>query len=964
MYASADGARPSHPLPTMHTILKSVVLTFGLVAPALAQNKPAASATAPIALTSPLPTDPKVRIGTLPNGIHYYIRKNLKPEKRAELRLVVNAGSILENDKQLGLAHFVEHTAFNGTTHFAKNDLVKYLQSIGVKFGADLNASTGFDETVYILPIPTDTTRIVDQAFTILEDWAHGQVFDSTEVTNERGVVREEWRLGKGAGERMLHEWLPIALKGSLYADRLPIGNEQSIMSATPSRLRSFYSTWYRPDLEAVIAVGDFDPAQIEAEIKKHFAGIPKPANAPKRTYADVPGNTEPLIAIASDKEATGSDVDVIYKLPTEKTKTVADYRRDLTERLYLGMLNDRLDEIAQQPDAPFLGAQGSKGNFIGRNTDAFTLGANVKDGGIERGLEALLTEAKRVDEFGFLQPELDREKESMLRGYERAYAERDKTPSSGFVEEYIGNYLHGEAIPGIEYEYKIAQQLIPTITLADVNKLASNWISDANRVIIAESPQKEGVTIPTRADLLAAFDRSAKTHVTAYTETLSSDALVSKAPVAGKVVSSRTIPSVNVTEWTLSNGVRVLVKPTDYKADEVLFSASSPGGSSLAPDADYMSAGLASQIVGLSGLGNFNRIDLQKKLAGKVASAGATIGSTSEGLSGRASPKDLETMFQLIYLDFTAPRFDPAAYAAFKAQADQYVANRGSDPDEVFGDTLSWTMASHNLRARPLTAATLAEVDPQKALAFYKDRFADASDFTFAFVGNVDTVTLKPLVEKYLGGLPSIHRKETFRDNGGEPPKGVVEKVVHKGVEPKANTVIEFTGACQYAPQTRLDFRALTELFQIKLDETLREKLGGVYSPSVGGGCSRLPHPEYSIAVQFNSAPDNVEKLSKSVFELIDSLKTNGPSAGDVAKVKEQLIRAREVEIKQNSYWVGNILARDQAGEDIAGLLGPYDEMLKNITGAEIQAAAKKYFDTSNYARFVLLPENGKTTP
>lgn len=949
----------------MHRFLNSAVLGLALAAPAFAQQKkPAAATPASIPLTTPLPVDPKVKIGTLPNGIRYYIRKNVKPEKRAELRLVVNAGSILETNDQLGLAHFVEHTAFNGTTHFAKNDLVKYLQSIGVRFGADLNASTGFDETIYILPIPTDTARIVDQAFTILEDWAHGQVFDSAEVTNERGVVREEWRLGKGAGDRMLHQWLPIALKGSLYADRLPIGNEESIMSATPARLRSYYKTWYRPDLQAVIAVGDFDPAAIEAQIKKHFAGIPKPVNPPKREYATVPSNKEPLIAITSDKEATGSDIEVIYKLPAEKTKTVADYRRDLTERLYLGMFNDRLDEIAQKPDAPFLGAGGSKGSFIGRNTDAFTLGAGVKDGGIEKGLEALLEEARRVDEFGFLPSELDRQKESTLRGYERAFAERDKTQSSGFTQEYIDNYLHGEAIPGIEYEYKLAQQLIPTITLNDVNKLASKWISDDNRVIIAQSPIKDSLKIPTRAELLAAFDRAAKTKVVAYTENLSGDALLDKMPTAGKVVSSKTIPNVNVTLWTLSNGVRVFVKPTDYKADEVLMSATSPGGASLAPEADYMSAGFASQIVALSGLGNFNRVDLGKKLAGKVASAGASITGTSEGLSGRASPKDLETMFQLIYLDFTAPRFDPPAYAAFKAQADQYLANRGVDPDEVFSDTVSWTMASHNPRAHPLTAATFAQVNPEKALAFYRDRFADASDFTFSFVGNVDTVTLKPLVEKYLGGLPSINRKETFKDNGGGPPKGVVEKIVHKGVEAKANTIIEFTGACDYNPQTRLDFRALTEYFQMQLNETLREKLGGAYSPSVGGGCGRTPRQEYSIAVQFNSSPENVEKLSKSVFALIDSLKATGPSAADVSKVKEQLLRAREVEIKQNAYWVGNILARDGAGEDVGGLLGAYDEMLKNISAAQIQAAAKKYFDTANYARFVLLPENGKTTP
>jgi zinc protease len=905
-----------------------------------------------------------VKIGTLPNGIRYYIRQNPKPEKRAELRLVVNAGSILETSDQLGLAHFVEHTAFNGTTHFAKNDLVKYLQSIGVRFGADLNASTGFDETVYILPIPTDTARIVDQAFTILEDWAHGQVFDSTEVANERGVVREEWRLGKGASDRMLHQWLPVAFKGSLYTERLPIGNENSIMTATPARLRSFYNAWYRPDLQAVIAVGDFDPASIEAEIKKHFAGIPKHVNPLKRPTAGVPSNKAPLIAVASDKEATGSDVELIFKLPPEKTKTVGDYKRDLMARLYLGMLNGRLEEITQKPDAPFLGAGASKGSFIGRTTDAFTLGASVKDGGIDQGLEALLVEAKRVDEHGFLQSELDREKENMLRGYERAFAEREKTQSAAYVQEYVSNYLHGEAIPGIAYEYKLAQQLVPAITLADVNKLASGWITDTNRIIIAESPQKEGVKVPTRDELVAVFDRAAKTKVDAYTEHLSSDALLATTPAAGKVVSGKQFPAINTTLWTLSNGVRVFVKPTDFKADEVLFSATSNGGTSLASNADYMSASLASTIVGMSGLGQFNAIDLRKKLTGKAAGATAAVGETSEGLSGRASPKDIETMFQLIYLDFTAPRFDPAAYQAFTAQIDQYLANRGADPDEVFGDTVSWNMSSHDFRSRPLTKATWAEVNPEKALAFYKNRFADASDFTFVFVGNVDTLTLKPLIEKYLGGLPSIGRKETFKDNGGGPPTGIVDKVVRKGIEQKANTIINFTGACDYAPQTRLDMRALVELVQIKVDEELREKLGGAYSPSVSGGCSRTPRPEYTIQFQFNSAPDNVELLTKSVFGLIDSLKTNGPAQGDVDKVKEQLIRAREVETKQNAYWTSNLLARDQAGEDITGLLGPYDEMLKNISGARIQAAAKKYFDVNHYARFVLLPENGKTTP
>jgi zinc protease len=816
---------------------------------------------------------------------------------------------------------------------------------------------------VYILPIPTDTARIVEQAFTILEDWAHGQVFDSTEVTNERGVVREEWRLGKGAGDRMLHQWLPTALKGSLYADRLPIGNDASIMSATPARLKSFYSKWYRPDLQAVVAVGDFDPAVIESLIKKHFASIPRATNPTPRPNPAVPSNKAPLIGIGHDKEATGSDVELIFKLPVEKTRTVGDYRRDLMARMYLGMLNTRLDEISQKADAPFLGAGASKGSFIGRSTESFTLGANVKDGGIDRGLDALLVEAKRVDQFGFLQSELDRQKESMLRGYERAYAEREKTQSASFVGEYVNNYLTGEAIPGIEYEYKLVQQLIPTITLADVNKMGSGWITDTNRVIIAQTPEKDAVKIPTQNELLAVFDKAGKETVTAYTENLSTAALIPTPPMAGTIVSGRQIPAVNVTEWTLSNGVKVLVKPTDFKADEVLFSASSPGGTSLASDADFMSASMASDIMGISGVGQFNRIDLQKKLTGKVAASGAAIGGTSETIGGHASPKDLETMFQLIYLDFTAPRLDTAAYQALKAQADQYIANRGSDPDEVFSDTVGVTMTQHNFRARPMTAAVFSEVNPEKALAFYKERFADASGFTFVFVGNVDTLTLKPLVERYIASLPSTGKKETFRDNGGSPPKGVVERVVHKGVEPKANTVIDFTGACQYTPETRFALRALMELFQIKLNETLREQLGGAYSPNASGGCSRVPRQEYSITVQFNSAPDNVEKLTKSVFAVIDTLKTQPPSAADVNKVKEALVRSREVNLKQNAFWVGNLLSWTQAGEDITGLLEPQDAMIRNLTAAQIQEAAKKFFDTSNYARFILLPET-KTTP
>jgi zinc protease len=940
----------------------AAALVVSIPAVGFAQGAPAAAtpAVAP-PLTTVLPTDSKVKIGTLSNGLRYYIRQNSKPEKRAELRLVVNAGSILEADNQLGYAHIIEHTAFNGTTHFAKNDLIKYLQSIGVRFGADLNAYTSFDETVYILPVPTDTARIVEQAFTILEDWAHGQTFDSTEVMNERGVVREEWRGRKGAGDRMLQKWLPIAFKGSRYATRLPIGTEPSIMGARPSKLKPFYNEWYRPDLQAVIAVGDFNPADIEAQIKKHFSGISAKPNAPKRPVYDVPSNTTPLVAITSDKEATSSSINLTFKLPAVPTKTVGDYRRDLIQDLYLQMLNARFAEIVQKPDAPFLAAGASKSSFFARTTDGFTLAANVKDGGVERGLEALLTEARRVDQFGFLQSELDRAKQDLLRGYEQAYAERDKTPSVSIAEEYIRNYLEAETIPGIAYENMLAQTLTPAITLADVNKLASNWITDQNRVIIAQTPLKEGVPVPTEGGLLAVFDRAAKAPIIAYTESLSGSALIDKVPASGKIVSSSPIASIGATEWKLSNGARVIVKPTDFKADEILFGAYSRGGTSLAADADVMSARLASQIVGLGGAGNFNRIDLAKKLSGKDLAVAPAIGETTEGFNGHTSVKDLETLFQLVYLDFTSPRLDTTAFNAFRAQIGPFLANRGASPDAVFQDTVQVTMAQHSFRARPITPAVFAEVNPDKAMAFYKDRFADASDFTFVFVGNVDTMALKPLVERYLASLPSTGRKETFRDTGITPPKGVVQRVVNKGTEPKANTIIEFTGPCLSTPQSRFMFRALTILVQMRLNETLREKLGGTYSPNVGGGCSREPRPEYVIQVVFGSSPENVDLLSKATFALIDSLKSNPPSQADVDKVKEQILRAREVETRQNAYWVGNIIARDEAGEDLGGLTSQYDEMVKQLTAAQLQQTAKQYFDTSNYAKFVLLPA-GKT--
>ena len=934
--------------------LRIFTIACGIAMP-LAAQQPAASPP----LTQKLSVGPEFVVGVLPNGLHYYIRKNSEPAKRAELRLAVNAGSVLEDPDQLGDAHFVEHTAFDGTTHFKRNDLIKSLESMGVRLGADLNASTGQDETVYKLSVPTDTTRLLETAFLILEDWARGQVFDSTAVVNERGVVLEEWRASLGANDRMLRSFIPIVLKDSRYATRLPIGTDTSILKAQPSVLRRFYRDWYRPDLMAVIAVGDFDVSQVESMIKQHFGSIPRaPKSARPRISVPVPDNATPLIAITSDPEATSSRVTIAYKQPRKLVVTVGDYRTQIIEGLYLSMLNARLREMAQKPDAPFLGAGVAKSAFFARELSAVEFFAAVKDGGVERGAEALLTEARRVDQFGFLASELQRAKDNTLRGWQQTYAERNKTNSVDEVGELVRNFLDQEDIPGVQAEYDMVRRFIPEISLAEVNAIAHGWIRDDGRVALITVPKKAGVEIPTEAQILAMFDRVSKATVAAYTETATDQPLIDRMPAPGRIVSTRTIDAAGVTEWKLSNGARVLVKPTDFKADEVLFSAYSPGGTSVVPDADFMSATQAAAIARASGVGTFSAIDLGKKLAGRVASVNPSISATTEGLSGNASPKDLETLFQLAYLRFTAPRLDTAAWAAMKAQMDAAVANRGANPQQALVDTYTVTMTQHNFRTRPPSAATLAEINSQRALEIYKDRFSNAGDFTFVFVGNVTLDSLKPLVEKYLASLPSTGRVESWKDIGDAPPAGVVDKSVRKGAAPQSITLAAFTGPFDYKPETRVGILALTTLAQMWLIDALRQEMGGTYSPVVAGGGTKIPRSEYQVQFQFTSSPDNADKLWARTLRVIDSLRNVGPNEADLNKVKAQIIRTRETSLKQNAYWMAGISQRDQTGEDIAGLMGPYDALVNNLTAKQIQDAAKLYFDPKRYVRIVLLPE------
>src|SRR5579862_2718083 len=628
---------------------------LALVFVARAQPPAAASAAAqsptPAALAQPVPTDPDISMGTFPNGLRYYVRANKKPEKRAELRLVVRAGSILEEDDQQGLAHFVEHMCFNGTEHFPKaDDVISFIQSLGMRFGNDVNAATSFDETTFTLTVPTDQPDVMDRALLILEDWAHNVSFAPGEIDKERGVVMEEWRSRLGAGARMTDKLFPTLLKGSRYADRIPIGKPEIIQNFKPDRLKAFYADWYRPDLMAVVAVGDFDKAAVNALVQRHFSTIPaKPSPKPRPVF-DMPDHAGTTFAILTDKEMTGTSVEVDNLLRAEPDGTLGDYRQKIVESLFEGMLNARFSELTRKPDAPFIGAGAGHGPFIVRTKDTASLFAQVKEDGIEKGLDALYGEVARVERYGFTATELDRQRQNVLRSFERLIAEKDNRVSASRADEYIRNFLFNESLPTADEEAALQKRFLAEIALDDINKLAKSWYTDNDRMVIVNAPAKAGLVIPDEAKITAAMTSGITKDVQPYVDSVAGAVLLDTPPAPGSVTKTSTNAAAGITEWQLSNGARVVLKPTTFKQDEIVFRAIANGGTSLAGDADYIPATTASAIVAAGGVGKFNVTDLGKVMTGKAASVSPSIDEISEGPIGGGSPKDIETLFQLIY--------------------------------------------------------------------------------------------------------------------------------------------------------------------------------------------------------------------------------------------------------------------------------------------------------------------------
>jgi zinc protease len=910
-------------------------------------------------LSAPIPLDASIRAGTLPNGLRYFIRRNERPDDRAFLRLAVKAGSADEADDQRGLAHVLEHMAFNGTAHFKPGELVAYLASIGAQFGPHVNAYTSFDETVYMLNVPTDREGVLHRGFEALSDFAGGVSLIPDEIERERGVVIEEWRGRLGASTRMQEPQLRAMFGMSKYTDRLPIGTPESLKSFTHQRLRDFYEQHYRPDRMAVIVVGDIDPTAIEAQIQEHFGGLKARGNAERVTHP-IPPHQETRYVSVSDREAQGSVVSVLIKRPLRELRTVGDYRQSVVERLMSQMVNARFSEIARRTDAPFLAASvGSE--TMGRSVEAFSAAARTRDGAIGPGLMALAQELTRVRQHGFGAAELDRAKRSMLARYERLYNERDKTESAPLADELVRHFLVNEAAPGIEGELNLVKGFLASITAAEVAALAREHIAEENRVVIASAPEKEQLARVTETQLAASLRAGVTAAVTPWSDEVAGRELLAKAPTPGAVKARREIPDIGVTVLTLSNGVEVWLKPTNFRNDQISFTSYARGGLTLASRDDLYNAQLATSLVGLAGIGGFDPVDLGKLLAGRLANASPYVSNATHGMTGSTTPRDLETALQLLYLQFTAPNRDPKAFELMRQRLEAALANQEQSPGAVYSERVRCLNTVNHYTCRSLKIADIARLDPDRMYGFYQQLFANAADFTFFFVGafKVDEVT--PMLEKYVASLPS---KGTATSKIGELtlefPASAVREVVYKGSEPRAQTVISFFADTGLEELETHRAQAATQVLENRLRDILREQLGGTYS--VGVGYSNIsPLPGYgTTSVQFGSSPENVEKLQAAVMAEVERLRKEGPSAADVQAVKEAEKNQLQESLLQNGYWLNSLQAMHVLGRD-ARRIPARIERAESLTQQNIHDALQKYFPANRYTIVSLMPEAQK---
>jgi zinc protease len=917
--------------------------------------------TAPTGDDAPLPLWSEVHKGKLANGLTYYVLEHHKPEKRAYMWLAVNAGSVQEDDDQRGLAHFDEHMAFNGTRRFPKQEILNYLQSIGMRFGADLNARTKFDDTVYELEIPTDDNQYVSKGLDILRDWAGEATYEKVEVDKERGVVLEEWRLNRGASMRLFDKQFGVMLKGTRYADRNPIGLPEVIKGAPRDALYRFYKDWYRPDLMAVIAVGDFkDPAAVEKEIEKKFADLKNPEHERVRPDGGVPPATGTRVSIETDKEVPTARVDVINFMPHRPESSKKDYRRLVVEQVYDAILNERLQTLARKPESPFVQAAGGTRSQV-RDIDSFERIAAPKNGKVEESLRTLFTEVLRIERHGVTPSELERARTNIARALEELATTEATKDGRDFAEELTRNYFENELIIGSKREKELTLAMLPTITVDDLNRVAKNFGGADSRAIVISGP--EGKPLPSRERVLAIVDEVTKSQIPPWTDAGASQPLVKAPPAPGKIVGEKTIKEIGVTEWTLGNGARVIVKPTDFETDNVMITARSPGGLAIAKDADYNNARFSDDIAAVSGVGELDSDTLGKVLAGKHAEVAASLDDTQEGVQAQGSAKDLETMFQLVYLRVAEPRKDSQQFEVWKQNTAEQLENQQRSPEFQFFVKAKGALFKNHPREEFPTPAQIKKVDLDKAFAFYKDRFADVSDFTFVIVGDVKLDRVKPLVETYIASLPGKGRKEKEKDNGVRKVGGVVKKQWAFGQEQKARVIIDFHGDEAWSRDKERDIKILDDVLTLYLNETLREEMGGVYGVNVGGQLIRATHQEREFQISFGCAPDRVDALIAATFDEIKKLATKGPDEAHLDQVKQQFLRSRETAMRTNEFWADWLTRAYRFGDDPTIILDP-SGIVARMTPENVKAAAKHYLDSKQYFQAILLPADSAQAP
>ncbi len=904
-------------------------------------------------------SDPRWVSGKLENGLQYFIRQNAKPDQRVELRLVVNAGSILEADDQQGLAHFLEHSAFNGTVNFEKNQMVDFLESLGMGFGPDLNAYTSFDETVYQLKVPTQDPAIVDKAFLILSDWAGGITNTDEALANERGVVIEEWRGRRGAAARIRDQQFPVMFPDSRYAERLPIGTIEVLEGFDFERLRDFYRDWYRPDLMSVVAVGDLDIEKTRAMIEAHFSDLQVPEKIlPRETFVHPP-HTETMVGSFSDPELTDASVTLLWKMPPQPVNSEADYVEDIKAGLAGDMLNQRLYERTQQANPPFLKGQSYQGSYT-RGGDVFLLYAGVKDadGAYETAAKTLLIEAERAKRFGFTQGELDRAMSRRLRQMEKSYAERDNTESAVWAREIVRHALTGEYTPGIEKELAIHRQVFEEVTLAEIQAKYQSWFSDENRVMMATGPETNGENrLPGDEALLALYGEVANMTLTAYEDSLTTQALIETVPVPGQILEKTVNEDLGLIHYTLSNGVKVTLKSTDFKEDEVLMNAWRAGGMNLAEDAEWLSARMASPVADATGIGAFSQVDLQKMLSGKLVGLNASLSMDQDLLSGSASPQDLDSLLQLIHLRMTSVREDANAFYALQQRLRESVRNRLADPKQEFAEMVEQTMRLYHPRTSPLTLEEVDALDMQGSLAFFHKRFGDAYGFEFLFTGNVDAESFEPKMLTWLASLPSTGKQAEAAFFASDFPKDRLRREMHKGLESVSQVQMVWTQedfVWDYASRHRI--QSMVAALRIRLREVLREEEGGTYHVSAWTPMQHYPSPRVQMRIAFTCDPARVEALIQNVESLLAEFKAQPLDESYAQKVKEGQWRRRELDLKENSFWNYVIPFYAWHKEDPQVIL-QLDSYVATVTPESIRETAAAFFNTPHRSVFILAP-------